>query len=64
MTTTTAIAILPVAEKLLSLFDDVLKHDGFADIHVEVKILKRSQKEVIIHCGKQYRYVVDAPPNK
>jgi hypothetical protein len=41
--------------------DDVLLHDGFGDIRVEVRILKRKQKEVIIHCGKQYRFVVDTP---
>lgn len=51
----------PVKNKLLELFDDVLSHDGFGDIRVEVRILKRKQKEVIIHCGKQYRFVVDAP---
>lgn len=45
--------------KLLSLVDEVLAHDGFGDIHVEVRILKRQQKEVILHCGKQYRYVLD-----
>lgn len=43
--------------KLLSLVDDVLSHDGYGDIRVEVKILKRHQKEVILHCGKQYRFV-------
>jgi hypothetical protein len=41
--------------------DDVLLHDGFGDIRVEVRILKRKQKEVILHCGKQYRYVIDTP---
>lgn len=51
----------PVKRKLLELLDDVLRHDGFGDIRVEVKILKRKQKEVIIHCGKQYRFIVDAP---
>lgn len=51
----------PVKNKLLELLDDVLSHDGFGDIRVEVRILKRKQKEVIIHCGKQYRFVVDAP---
>ncbi|WP_305908880.1 hypothetical protein Q9L42_008450 [Methylomarinum sp. Ch1-1] len=51
----------PVKNKLLELLDDVLRHDGFGDIRVEVKILKRKQKEVIIHCGKQYRFIVDAP---
>ncbi len=51
----------PLKKKLIELLDDVLDHDGFGDIRVEIKILKRKQKEVIIHCGKQYRFVVDAP---
>ncbi|MEM5535226.1 hypothetical protein WNY58_02360 [Neptuniibacter pectenicola] len=46
-------------QKLLELFDDVLSHDGFGEIRIENKILKRQQKEVILHCGKQYRFVVD-----
>lgn len=45
--------------KLIELMDDVLAHDGYSDIRIEVKILKRGQKEVILHCGKQYRFVVD-----
>ena len=51
----------PVKTKLLELVDDILAHDGYGDIRVEVKILKRRQKEVILHCGKQYRYVIDFP---
>ncbi len=51
----------PLKTKLNELLDDVLLHDGFGDIRIEVKILKRKQKEVIIHCGKQYRFVVDVP---
>lgn len=50
-----------VKSKLLELFDEVLEHDGFGEIKVEMKILKRQQKEVILHCGKQYRYVIDNP---
>ncbi|WP_446810656.1 hypothetical protein ACH50O_03500 [Methylomonas sp. 2BW1-5-20] len=46
-------------KKLESLFDDLLRHDGFGDMRVEMRLLKRGQKEVIIYCGKQYRYVVD-----
>ena len=49
-----------VKSKLLDLFDEILKHDGFGEIRVEMKILKRHQKEVILHCGKQYRYVIDS----
>jgi hypothetical protein len=45
----------------MELFDDVLTHDGFGEIRVEMKILKRKQKEVILHCGKQYRFVIDTP---
>lgn len=41
------------------LFEEILEHDGFGEIRVEVNILKRKQKEVILHCGKQYRFVVD-----
>ncbi len=48
-------------EKLFQLFDEVLGHDGFGEIRVEMKILKRKQKEIILHCGKQYRFVVDTP---
>lgn len=51
----------PIKDKLLSLFDDVLEHDGFGEIRIEVNILKRKQKEVILHCGKQYRFIVDTP---
>ncbi len=48
-----------VKKELLSIFEDAFQHDGFSDFRVEIKILKRKQKEVIIHYGKQYRYVLD-----
>jgi hypothetical protein len=50
-----------VRSKIESLLDSLLRHDGFGEMRVEVRILKRGQREVILHCGKQYRYVVDAP---
>ncbi len=56
--------ILSVAQeapinKMLAVFQDLMDHDGYGDFRVEVKILKRGQKEVIIHYGKQFRYVLD-----
>ena len=51
-----------VVARLIALYADLLTHDGFGEIRVEVRILKRRQKEVIIHCGKQYRFVVDFVP--
>ena len=53
-----------VIEKFGQLYQDVFAHDGYGDIRVEMKILRRGQKEVIIHCGKQYRFVVDFPEEK
>ena len=53
--------------RLLTLLDDVLDHDGYGSIRIDVRLLKKGQKEVILDCGKQYRYVVDhlavAPSN-
>lgn len=51
-----------VVAQLVALYADLLTHEGFGEIRVEVRILKRRQKEVIIHCGKQYRFVVDFVP--
>ena len=50
-----------VSNKLIELYKDLLAHEGFGEMRVEIKILKRGQKEVIIHCGRQYRFVVDFP---
>ena len=48
-----------VLDKLTGLYLEAFNHDGFAEIRVEMRILRRGQKEVILHCGKQYRFVVD-----
>lgn len=52
-------ARLHVKKRLLELVDELIAHDGFGSIKVDIRLLKRGQKEVIIDCGKQYRYVVD-----
>lgn len=49
----------PVKRRLLELLDELMAHDGFGSIKIDIRLLKRGQKEVIIDCGKQYRYVVD-----
>ena len=48
-----------VVEKLKDLFDDLLGHDGYGRIEVDMKILRKGQKEVVLRCGKEYRYVLD-----
>lgn len=51
----------PVKARLLQLLDEVIAHDGYGSIKVDVRLLKKGQKEVIVDCGKQYRFVVDHP---
>ncbi|WP_295008046.1 hypothetical protein [uncultured Dechloromonas sp.] len=51
-----------VLSKLNELYREAFAHDGFAELKVEFRILRRGQKEVILHCGKQYRYVIDYRP--
>lgn len=50
---------VPLKKRLLELLDELIAHDGFGSIRVDIRLLKRGQKEVIIDCGKQYRFVVD-----
>ncbi|MFL2860404.1 MAG: hypothetical protein ACJZ85_02560 [Pontiellaceae bacterium] len=47
-----------VKKRIEELYNMLVKHDGYGEMQVDIKILKRGQKEVIIRCGKQYRYVV------
>ena len=51
-----------VYQKLDELFDDVLAHSGFGELRIDVRWAKRNQKEIVLSCGKQYRFVVDVPP--
>jgi hypothetical protein len=48
-----------VLEQFAKLYHELFCHDGYGEIRLEMKILRRGQKEIIIHCGKQYRFVVD-----
>lgn len=51
-----------IKQHLLGIFDELMRHDGYGEFKVEMRILKRGQKEVLLHYGKQYRYVVDFDP--
>jgi hypothetical protein len=50
-----------VRARLLTLLDDLIRHEGYGSMRVDVRLLKRGQKEVIVDCGKQHRFVVDVP---
>ncbi|MEW5953477.1 MAG: hypothetical protein AB1815_07010 [Bacillota bacterium] len=48
-----------VLVKIRQLYEALFSHNGYGEMRIEMRILKKGQKEVIIHCGKQYRYVVN-----
>lgn len=48
-----------ILDKIQELYADIFKHNGFGELKVEMRFLKKGQKEVIIRCGKDFRYVVD-----
>lgn len=48
-----------IIAQMAKVYIELFNHDGYGDFKIEMRILRRGQKEVIIHCGKQYRYVID-----
>lgn len=50
-----------VLEKLFTVYRDLFAHDGFGSFNVEMRFLKKGQKEVLISCGKEYRFVLNYP---
>ena len=48
-----------VKEKMIQLYDELFRHNGYGEMKIEMRFLKRSQKEIIIHCGKEYRFVLE-----
>ena len=41
------------------LYEELIRRDGFGEVTVVVRILKRGQKEVLVRCVKETRFVVD-----
>ena len=52
-----------VKKRIEALYNMLVEHEGYGEMQIDFKILKKGQKEVIIHCGEQYRYVVDSGTN-
>jgi hypothetical protein len=53
-----------VLARITSLYEMLFAHDGYGEMSVELRYLRKREKEVIIRCGKQYRYVVPVPENR
>ena len=48
-----------ILAKIQELYSELFVHNGFGELKIEMKFLKKRQKEIIIRCGKDFRYVVD-----
>lgn len=48
-----------IKDKLWTLYEELFQHDGYGELQLEMRTLNRGQKEVIISCGKQHRYIVN-----
>ena len=48
-----------VLDQFIHLYEDLVRHDGYGEIKVEVRILRQGEKEVVLSCGKQYRFIVN-----
>ena len=53
---------LAALNQLVGLYEDILAHDGYGDLQLQVRIINRQSREVILLCGKEYRYQVTVPP--
>ena len=55
-----------VLARIETLYHLLFEHNGYGEMSVEIRFLRKHEKEVLIRCGKQYRYVVpcDCPAGK
>lgn len=53
-----------VMARFRDLYEELFLHDGYGRIELEMKILRRGQKEIILRCGKEYRFVIDFPTGR
>ena len=51
-------------EKMIELYAELFTHGGYGSMTVEMKFLKKGQKEVLVRCGKDHRFVIDYPDDK
>lgn len=56
--------LAPVWSRLSELLEDVYSHSGFGEIRIAVRWLSKGRKEVILSCGKEYRFVVEAKASR
>jgi len=56
-------ATLACLNKLIALVEEMLRHDGYGDIEVRVRLAGGGYREVTLLAGKEYRFLI-APDAK
>ena len=52
-----------VLARIESLYHMLFAHSGYGEMSIEIRYLRKNEKEVLIRCGKQYRFVVPCDPD-
>ncbi len=47
-----------ILARIESLYHMLFAHSGYGEMSIEIRFLRKHEKEVLIKCGKQYRFVV------
>ena len=47
-----------VLARIENLYQMLFDHNGYGEMTIEIRYLRKKEKEVLIRCGKQYRFVV------
>lgn len=47
----------------IAIYQDIIAHEGYGDIEVNVRLLPGKKKEVRLRSGREFRYVVEVPAN-
>ncbi|NCC53432.1 MAG: hypothetical protein EOM20_19775, partial [Spartobacteria bacterium] len=47
-----------VLARIEELYRMLFAHSGYGEMGIEIRYLRKHEKEVLIRCGKQYRFVV------
>lgn len=48
----------------IALYQEIIAHDGYGDIQVNIRLMPGKNKEVRLRCGREYRYLVVAPTSR
>lgn len=46
------------------LLNEILDHQGFGEIRIDIKWIKQGHKEVLVSAAKQFRFVVPVAKNE